>query len=74
MKKIFNDEIKNFDDFKNDIYFKDMDFKGIEEQTINIKFFPNEMDNINNFYTNNENDEEENIEDKINLFNYEEEL
>ena len=74
LKKIFNDEIKNFDDFKNDIYFKDMDFKGIEEQTINIKFFPNEMDNINNFYTNNENDEEENIEDKINLFNYEEEL
>ena len=74
LKKIFNDEIKNFDDFKNDIYFKDMDFKGIEEQTININIFPNEMNNISNFNFNNENEEEENIEDKINLFNYEEEL
>ena len=74
LKKIFNDEIKNFDDFKNDIYFKDMDFKGIEEQTININIFPNEMNNISNFNFNNDNEEEENIEDKINLFNYEEEL
>jgi hypothetical protein len=74
LKKIFNDEIKNFDDFKNDIYFKDMDFKGIEEQTININIFPNEINNISNFNFNNENEEEENIEDKINLFNYEEEL
>ena len=74
LKKIFNDEIKNFDDFKNDIYFKDMDFKGIEEQTININIFPNEINNISNFNFNNDNEEEENIEDKINLFNYEEEL
>ena len=79
MKKIFNNEIKNFEDFKNDIYFKDMDFKGIEEQNLEKNILPNEMINNlmknNNNFNHNENEEdEENIEDKINLLNYEEEL